>query len=1588
MSNASGSFGSGTTALSGTANISGGTGTFVATIPSSVAGGSAYKIRVNATGVTGTGDQSVTVNNVAVAPVADQNIVANVNGNQLTATETPAANATSREWFYGTTSGSYPTATGITTSTFTPNFATAGTYYVVVKTTFATCGPVTSNQVRINVTAPTPIITLSSNTALGFTAFTGTPSASQSYTVTGSNLTTDINIVSPTGYELALEATPGTPGTFAAYPTGTPLVLTQSGGSVSAVVYVRLAGTTSGSFGTSGSPSNIAHTSTGASLVNKPVYGTVTNPSITGVVLTPAAVCTTSGAGSTSVAFTGNGTPGTYTVQLSDASGSFATPLATATGTASPILLAVPQGTASGTGYRVQVVNGAVSSALASLQVVNAPTVSISPNTTQSLVTGVNGNPLSATETPAAASRVWQVGSSATGAFTNISPAQTGTTYTPNFATAGTYFVRVVSTFAACSDVASAPVQIDVANPAPTLTALSTSSGTTGTTVSIVLTGTGFTTASVVNFNNTTVTPTFTSATSLTVSFTLPATAGNYPITVSNPTPGGGTSGTQTFTVTTGPLLTYKTIALSGSTFMLPVATVVTNLSATSISRSSDLNQVSTNGAYASSGFPSSTTVADATKGYLTFSYTVAGGYTATISNIALRVYRTSSGPQTIELRASTDGTNFSNPLILGTQTLPSAVNTGYSFSPPATSILQASSGTVYFRLYGYNGSTGNFRLEDSNSTTPAVIVNGTIDPITTPEINVVQGLPATDVLNNGSYTYSDTRVGNNTSTQFSIQNQGAATLVLSSGSPVVNISGNTADFSLTQPTATTVAANSSLPFTITFAPTSTGTKTATISIASNDSDENPYTFTVTGTGVTAPLLTSFSPVTGPVGTAVTLTGTDFTATSAVSFNGTAATAVTFNSTTSLTATVPTGATTGPLTVTTAYGSSTSTASFTVTATPTAGQLLLEDNFAYAAGQSLTNHGWIGFSTTTSTPPATVADNLTMAQYPRGFDQSEPATFAGSSTARLSNVNNQDVSRTFGATSSSTLYAAAVINVTATASGGDYFLAFADAANAVPRGRIFIARTGTAAAGTFQFGVGNGSTGNYTTGTPYNSNTPYLVVLKYTVNSNNTQTASLFVYNAAADLNEPAQPLISSSGPLSSGLGALANIILRQADNGLGVDGVRVATNWGTVIGRPVYVDETTTLQPGSYYSVAVNGNTSLTTTGPASVEGPVSLNGGKINTDATNLLSLTATASITGGSTTSFVNGPLARATAAGARTTVFPIGSGTLYRPLTLTATAQTGTATYTAFQTENNTSRTLATGGSLPNLTRVSTKRFYTVNTSNTSSGFTGNITLTFGPDDYINNPSNTSLVIAKRDGGTSGGWLNIGRATTNASTGPDNGAGGAASAGTLTSDNFSGFSDFTFGATDDISNVNVLQAVNPLPVQLSSFGAQRQADKAVAVKWSTATEKNADRFEVQRSLNAHDFVTVATAKAQGTSSKAAAYAVLDQTAPAATLYYRLRQVDGDGTVAFSPVVTVAGTGETAKVLLYPNPTRSSLSFIAAAPTPYRVLNQLGQALLAGTTEAGTAKVNVETLPAGLYFIELQTPAGRSVQKFEKE
>jgi hypothetical protein len=91
--------------------------------------------------------------------------------------------------------------------------------------------------------------------------------------------------------------------------------------------------------------------------------------------------------------------------------------------------------------------------------------------------------------------------------------------------------------------------------------------------------------------------------------------------------------------------------------------------------------------------------------------------------------------------------------------------------------------------------------------------------------------------------------------------------------------------------------------------------------------------FVINGTANSTPTISTFSPGSGAAGTIVTITGTNFISPSAVRFNGVEA-SFTTNSTTEIIATVPTGVTTGPISVTTSQGTATSSSSFVVP-TPT-----------------------------------------------------------------------------------------------------------------------------------------------------------------------------------------------------------------------------------------------------------------------------------------------------------------------------------------------------------------------------------------------------------------------------------------------------------------------------------------------------------------------------------------------------------------------------------------------------------------------------------------------------------------------------
>jgi hypothetical protein len=160
-----------------------------------------------------------------------------------------------------------------------------------------------------------------------------------------------------------------------------------------------------------------------------------------------------------------------------------------------------------------------------------------------------------------------------------------------------------------------------------------------------------------------------------------------------------------------------------------------------------------------------------------------------------------------------------------------------------------------------------------------------------------------------------------------------------------------------------------------------------------------------------------------------------------------------------------------------------------------------------------------------------------------------------------------------------------------------------------------------------------------------------------------------------------------------------------------------------------------------------------------------------------------------------------------------------------------------------------------------------------------------------------------------------------------------------------------------------------AVGQYYFAVSSFTAQLQA-QGVRVNWTTASEYQHAFFRVERSLDAQQWQVLTQVASQGTQLPVHAYNWLDATAPNGTVYYRLRQVDLNGQVAYSPVVSIVKTAS--EVSFFPNPVINQVTFTSPHETTLILSDALGRTCQVLPLPFGQQQLTLEKLPAGLYWL----------------
>ena len=113
------------------------------------------------------------------------------------------------------------------------------------------------------------------------------------------------------------------------------------------------------------------------------------------------------------------------------------------------------------------------------------------------------------------------------------------------------------------------------------------------------------------------------------------------------------------------------------------------------------------------------------------------------------------------------------------------------------------------------------------------------------------------------------------------------------------------------------------------------------------------------------------------------------------------------------------------------------------------------------------------------------------------------------------------------------------------------------------------------------------------------------------------------------------------------------------------------------------------------------------------------------------------------------------------------------------------------------------------------------------------------------------------------------------------------------------------------------------VSTLPVELMFFEVENQNNIA-KIRWQTLSEINNDKFEILRSQNGLDFYKIGTVNGQGNSTEITSYEFQDEQPLTGISYYRLKQIDFDGTASFTEIKSfVKSEDSPLDIKVYPNP-----------------------------------------------------------------
>lgn len=163
--------------------------------------------------------------------------------------------------------------------------------------------------------------------------------------------------------------------------------------------------------------------------------------------------------------------------------------------------------------------------------------------------------------------------------------------------------------------------------------------------------------------------------------------------------------------------------------------------------------------------------------------------------------------------------------------------------------------------------------------------------------------------------------------------------------------------------------------------------------------------------------------------------------------------------------------------------------------------------------------------------------------------------------------------------------------------------------------------------------------------------------------------------------------------------------------------------------------------------------------------------------------------------------------------------------------------------------------------------------------------------------------------------------------------------------------------------------------PLPVKFVGFTVSRKSND-VLVQWSTSQEVNADHFQVERSLDGTNWNSIGSVTAAGNSVITNNYSFTEKNISAKIVYYRIKEVDFDGTFALTPVKSIKAEANLSDIRIASIQNKVLLQFSQEVKgnVVVRFVSQNGQVVDQQTINNPFGQVVLNSKVTGNYIISL--------------